>query len=136
MTGTDLDGVRFFGRPFKPVPLGLAVIMATLLVYNTLNIGIFTDRIGGDVVAVASGLAFALLVVSWWLRSQRMLEAGLFLTALTYIGRTSYLMFVKPEAEGVALGVGIAIIAAGSWLLERDESRRQRAEGTPPWSPS
>ena len=124
MTKGDLTGVSFFGRPFKPVSLGLVVIMTTLLVYNLTNTGIFGDRVGGDIVAAAAAVSIGLLTASWWARSQWMLEVGLFLACLTYIGRTAYLLMVKPEAEGVALGLGIIIIAGGAYLLERTSSDR------------
>ena len=136
MTGMDLDGIRFLGRQVKPVAFGLSIIMATLLVYNVANIGIFGGLILGDIVAVGAAVALTTLTAGWWARSQRMAEFGLFTAFLVYTCRTAFLLLTKPEAEGVALGVGIAVIAAGSWLLERDESRRQRAEGNPTWSRS
>jgi hypothetical protein len=129
-----LDGITFLGRRIKPVALGLAIVMATLLIYNLFNIGIFKELFLGDIVSIAAAISLSTLIAGWWSGSQRLAEVGLFSAALVYICRTAFLLLTKPEAEGVALGFGIIVIAFGSWLLEKDESRRQK--GAQPWSQS
>jgi hypothetical protein len=124
VTGMDIDGVLFAGRKIKPVALGLSVILAAISVYNLLDIGLFGTLILGDVVAVASAVTVAALIAGWWFRSQRMAEAGLMLAFIVYALRTLFVLLTNPAIEGVPIGAGICIIAAGSYILERASSRR------------
>jgi hypothetical protein len=127
MTGMEIDGVLFAGRKIKPVALGLSVILAAVCVYNLLDIGLFGALLLGDIVAVASAIAASTLWAGWWWRSQRMAEVGLLAAFIVYAMRTTFVLLTKPEIEGVPIGVGICIISAGSYILERAESRRVQA---------
>ena len=124
MTGMDIDGVLFAGRKIKPVALGLSVILLTICVYNLFDIGLFGTLILGDLVAVASAVTIGTLVAGWWFRSQRMAEAGLMLAFIVYALRTVFVLLTDPTIEGVPIGVGIVIIAGGSYILEHASSRR------------
>lgn len=109
----------------KSTALGLAVIMATFVVYNIANVGVFESSPLGDVVAVLAFAVVVLLVGGWWWRVPRMVEWGLAGAAGVYITRTVFVLFVNPRIEGVWIGVGVAIIAAGAYLGELTHRKGQ-----------
>ena len=119
MTSDDVPGWTILGRPVKSTAFGLAIIMATFTIYNILDIGVFHTSILGDIVAVIAGVVFIMLVCGWWFRSQWMAENGLLGVAAVYITRSAFLLLINPSIEGVWIGVGVAVIAAGAYLKER-----------------
>lgn len=124
VTKGDLDGVRLFGRPLKPLALGMMMLMVTLTVYNVTHSSAFGELILGDVVAVLAGTAAVTLFLGWLRESQRMAEAGLLLAATVYVTRSAFLLFVGgPVTEGVYLGLGAAVMAGGAFLLESWDER-------------
>ena len=120
MTKGDLDGLLVFGRPVKPLALGMTVLMVALTVQNVFHVGAFGDLILGDVVAALSSVAAVTLFLGWWRSSQRMAELGLLLAATVYVTRSAFLLFIgEPATEGIYLGLGAAVMAGGAYLLER-----------------
>jgi hypothetical protein len=119
MTADDVPGWSILGRSVKSTALGLAIIMATFSVYNLANIGVFHASWLGDVVAVLSGAVFLMLMAGWWGNSPRMVQYGLLGAAGVYITRTVFLLFTDPAIEGVWIGLGVSIIAAGAYLKEK-----------------
>ena len=118
MTTDDLPGWTIRARPVKSTALGLAVIMATFTVYNVLNVGIFRESKLGDVIAVLAFTAFVFLVAGWWFRSPTLVRYGLAGATFVYLTRTLFLLFSNPGIEGVWIGLGVSIIAAGAYLKE------------------
>lgn len=136
MTSQDLPGVRAFGRPVKPVALGFVALMGTLCLTNLLGIGALQTTIWGQIVAVVAGTAAVALMAGWWGRSQRMAEVGLLLSASVYVYRSIAAFLSDPigvltftdgiVVQATFLSIGAAVIAAGSYALERAESKYQR----------
>lgn len=117
--GTELPWM-FAKRPVKPVALGLAVVMIGLTIYNVLGLGAFGDTLVASIVAVVAGASAVCLVAGWWARSQPMAEAGMLGAAFVLLARATFFLLT----EGVAtrswvLSAGVAVIAGGSYLLEK-----------------
>ena len=93
MTKGDLDGVQIWGRPIKPVALGLSLLMLTLAVVNITDTGVFEDMLLGDVVAVLAVGSFTALMVGWFARYQIAAEIGLFSASVVYLIRGSFAVF-------------------------------------------
>jgi hypothetical protein len=126
MTKGDLDGLRCWGRPIKPVALGLSFLMLTLCISNIANAGVFKELWLGDVVAVIAGASAVTLVAGWVVRSQRMAEWGLLMACVVYIVRASFLFFFAgPGEQGVWLSLGAATIAGGAYLLETTDEQAE-----------
>jgi len=120
VTKGDLDGVQIWGRPIKPVALGLSLLMLTLAVVNITDTGVFEDMLLGDVVAVLAVGSFTALMVGWFARYQIAAEIGLFSASIVYLIRASFAAFTLGiQSETVYLSLGVAVVAGGSFLLER-----------------
>lgn len=116
--------ISIFGRPIKPVSLGFAIFMLTFTVYNLLDMGVFGPSLWGDVVAVVAGAAFVLLMLAWFINSQRLAEYGLLLSCTVFIIRGTFLGLVFGlERQDVYFSVATAIIAGGSYFLERTDPK-------------
>lgn len=127
MTKGDIDGWAPWGRPVKPVAIGMCVLMATLTVFNILDAGELGALRLGDIVSVLTGTALAALVCGWAIRSQRMAEIGLFTAMVAYLLRMFFLLLtVGPTEQGVYLSLGAVIIAGGSYRLEVRSRLRER----------
>ena len=125
MTRGDLPGIAVWGRPIKPVALGLSMSMLVLCVFNTIDAGVLLETQVGDVVAVMSGIAAFLLIAGWVGKSQMMAEWGLFLAGMTMTLRSAFLFVLQGGSNiGVWLGVGTAVVAFGAFLLERTDENR------------
>ena len=124
MTRGDLEGVTLWGRPIKPVGLGVSVLMGTLMVANFYEVGIFGDTVLAMGIAVLSGIAFVLLVWGWVGRIQRFAEYGLLLAAFTYMARALFAFFTLGVTQSSFLSLGAVIISGGSYLLETWDTHR------------
>jgi len=117
--------ISIFGRPVKPVSLGFAIFMVTFVVYNVRNVGLFGDSRWGDVIAVVAGAAFLLLMTAWFRNSQRLAEYGLLLSCTVFTIRGTFLLLVFGwDRQDVYFSLGTAIIAGGSYFLERVDPYR------------
>jgi hypothetical protein len=117
--------ISVFGRPVKPVSLGFAVFMITFTVYNIRNTGVFGASRWGDVIAVVAGASFVLLMVAWVRNSQRLAEYGLLLSGTVFTIRGMFLLLTFGfDRQDVYFSLGTAIIAFGSYFLERVDPYR------------
>lgn len=127
MTKGDLDGVMPFGRPMKPVAMGVSVLMLTLLTANITQTGVFGSLPLGHIIIALAGVSVGLLVVGWVAKNQVMAEFGLLAATIVYVTRASFVLFAFGwQHEGIYLSAGGAIIAGGSYLLERWDTHRHR----------
>jgi hypothetical protein len=117
--------ISFFGRPIKPVSLGFSIFMVTFVVYNVRNTGVFGDSRWGDVIAVVAGAALVLLTLAWARNSQRLAEYGLLLSGTVFTIRGTFLLLTFGfDRQDVYFSLGVAIIAFGSYFLERADPYR------------
>lgn len=114
--------IKVFGRPAKPVAFGLGVYMFAFVIYNIFDNGVFGASRWGDIFSIIAGSALALLCVSWILNSQRLAEVGLLLSCTVFLIRAVFIaLTVGLGAEGLYYSIASAIIAGGSYFLERTD---------------
>lgn len=119
MSRGDLPKVKFLGRPVKPVGLGVSILMLTLFSFNIFDAGVFGDMFLGDIVAVSAAVSAILLFTGWIKGSQKLAIYGFLLATITYMTRSAFIaLYVSPVDLGVYAGLGAAVIAGGSFLLE------------------
>ena len=124
MTHSDLPGVRFAGRPVKPLALGLAIMSAVLVGYNLIDAGFLGASLLGDVVAAGFAAAAVLLTAGWVTGSQTMAETGLLVATGMLVTRSAFLLLsVGVRFEAVWLGLATAVMAGGAYLLEAWDER-------------
>lgn len=117
------------GRPVKPVALALMLTMLILAVANITDIGILGSNPGGDVLAGLSLATAALLATGWVRRSQLIAELGLAAAFFVWGIRFFLGVFVAPHpliTEGIYLSLCWAMVAGGSYLLERIDNTSSR----------
>lgn len=116
--------ISIFGRPIKPVSIGFAIFMLTFSVINVLDVGVFENSVLGDVVAVLAGGAFAMLVLAGVVNSQRIAEYGLLLSCTVLVIRGTFIaLTLGVTHREVFFSIATAIIAGGSYFLERTDPR-------------
>lgn len=122
--------ITILGRPVKPVALGLALAMVTLLSTGVAGTGLLGGTHWGYAVAAAAAGALALFAVGWFAGSQRLAEWALAGAFFTLTARTAFL-FITTGAGHPApwLSLSLCIIAGGSYWLERVDGYRSRADG-------
>lgn len=121
--------IKVFGRPVKPVAFGLGIYMVVYVVYNIIDKGVFGASEWGDVLAVIAGAALALLTVAWFANSQRLAEIGLLLCSTVFMIRAVFLFLTLGIwAEGLYYSLASAVIAGGSYFLERTDPQGNRGK--------
>jgi hypothetical protein len=118
MTKGDVDGWLIFGRPFKPVALGLSIAMIVLVTVNIHGTGHLGEGWLGHIVAAISGTSLVFLVGGWWARWQIWAEIGLLLAAFTYITSGLFLLFTDWTEQSAYFAFSTALIAGGAFWLE------------------
>lgn len=114
--------ITFFGRPVKPVALGMLMLLAIVTVGNALGLEGMVHpvrplNIGLAVMAAAGTLLF---IVAWVLNSQRLVEYGLLVAFAIHVIRGSFLAFTDGlDHVSAWQSLAVAAIAAGSYFLER-----------------
>lgn len=120
MPPMNLPGVRIFGRPFKPVAFGFTMSLLVLFWAGWYDRGALDGTFWGDLVGCAAFGIAATLSAAWWFRSQRWSEYGLLATFVLYFWYSFTVSLVNLEVNVSGLiGLCLAVIAGGSWLLER-----------------
>ncbi len=123
----------FLGRPIKPVAFGLSIVMITFIVANIYNTGVLGTSRWGDVVAVLSLAAWGTLNWGWFRNAQRVAELGLLLSTLVLTIRAIFvLLTLGPSIQSFWLSSGVAVVAGGSYLLERADPRDRGDTGDGP----
>ena len=122
--------ITILGRPVKPVALGLALAMATLLTTGITGTGLLGGTHWGNAVAVAAAGALVLFVVGWVRGSQRLAEWALGGAFFAMAARTVFLFITAGAGQPAPwLSGALCIIAGGSYWLERVDGYRSRTDG-------
>ena len=120
-----IGGVKVVGRRFKPVALGVTIIMIGLAVAGVLKWGTFSGY-GGPLLVLqiaASAVAAGLLIYGWWKDRERWAEWGLLVATFAYLERAVYLTIADTFGDSVLLAYGVLVIIAGSYVLEANDNR-------------
>jgi hypothetical protein len=126
MTKGDLAGVKFFGRPFKPVAMGLGLAMVIIVSVNVTDTGRLGSGWLGDVVAITAALSLVFLVGGWWGKWQRWAEFGLAAAFLTYVMRGVFLSLTIGIDQSMWFSFSTAFIAGGAYMLEATDHTVER----------
>jgi hypothetical protein len=119
--------VSVWGRPIKPLALGMAVAMIVLTLAGLLDRGALGRSLWGDFVALVAFSSFMAFLGGWWGQSQRMAEVALLLACGVFTTRAAALLMLHFEVLDIAawLSVASAITAGGAYVLERVDPRGQ-----------
>jgi hypothetical protein len=120
---------RILGRPVKPVAFALAYSMLIIAWAAYANIGVLDGSELADILGGACLAVFAVFVIAWWHTSQRLAELGLLLSFIVWGMRFWLIVFLAGNSistEGLWLSLGWTVIAGGSYLLEKTDSRTAR----------
>lgn len=116
--------VAFLGRPIKPVAFGLSIVMITFFFANIFDTGVLGASRWGDVVAALSFAAWVTMNWGWFRNSQRAAEIGLLIATLVLATRAFFILLtIGMSLQNFWLSLGVAIVAGGSYLLERLDPR-------------
>lgn len=126
MSAGDLYHVILFGRPFKPVAFGLAMVMTILVIVNVADTGRLGSNWIGDVVAILAGTSLLALIGGWWAKGQHMAEIGLLLAGSTLVMRGLFVMFTAWPDQSEWFSFAMAFVAWGAFLLERMDPNRMK----------
>jgi len=115
---SDVIGVRVAGRRFKPVALGVVVMMLGLIVAGLWNLGGYEHETFQRVGAIVPLAAIVLLVWGWWKDSDKLEQYGLAVAFFAYLGRLIFLAIEDPVGDSLLLALGTTVIIGGSYVLE------------------
>jgi hypothetical protein len=121
MTRGDLPRFTTYGRPLKPVALGLSLAM---IVIASVNVHGFDRGVIPPLTFLLAGgasLAAVCMIAGWVLRSQRAAEVGLLLVVAVYITRGAFIFLSSGFDQAVAFSITSSIIAGGAYLLESSD---------------
>lgn len=114
----DVHGVRLGGRRFKPVALGVAVMMVGLIIAGLWNLGGYDYPVFQRFGAIVPLIAVILMCWGWWKDSDRWAQYGLLVAFFVYLGRSLFLAVEDPTGDSLLLALGTTIIIGGSYILE------------------
>lgn len=117
-----IPGLTLFGRRFKPVALGVLVLMVGLAFANALDLGNYEHLVFQWIQAALAASAAALLVTGWVRHSTAFTRYGLALALFVYVARLVFLLLEDPLGDSVLLAFGVVIIIAGSYVLETHDA--------------
>jgi hypothetical protein len=124
MSKGDLDGIRVWGRPFKPVAFGLTLAMLIIAQSNLRGLDRGTIPPLSYMVAAIAGAAIGFMVAGWVTGRQRLEEAGLLLVVAAYATRAAFIQINNPWDQAVFFSLSTVIIAGGAYMLEADSRKR------------
>ena len=115
--------IKVFGRPVKPVALGLLIICLTIVWTEAAMLGAFIGSWWRIPLAVLASCAVGTFAWGCVARSQQVAEFALLTAAATMIFRSTGLFLVfGPGEQRAWLSFGVGVIAVGSYILERADN--------------
>jgi hypothetical protein len=124
MSKGDVEGLRVFGRPLKPVALGLTLTMIIVAQSNFRGADRGTEYPLSVVLGVLAVIAAVTLAAGWICGRQRIAEAGLLLVVGVYATRATFIQMVSPFDQAVWFSLATVIIAGGAYILEASDGRQ------------
>lgn len=126
MTHGDVPGVTVFGRPLKPVALGLTLTMVIVAQANFRSEDRGTEYPLSFVLAILAVAAAVTLAVGWLGGRQKVAEIGLLLVVGVYAARAAFIQMVSPFDQAVFFSLATVVIAGGAYILEASSDGRGR----------
>jgi hypothetical protein len=126
MTHGDVPGVTLFGRPLKPVALGLTLTMVIVAQSNLRGADRGTEYPLSIILGVLAIAAAVTLAVGWIGKRQRIAEVGLLLVVGVYAARAAFIQMVSPFDQAVWFSLSTVVIAGGAYILEASSDGRGR----------
>ena len=131
---TENDDPRFlrmelWRRKIQPVALGVSIYTAILAfaILTNQSLGQLLDGPIGEAIGLVCAAATVALWWGWWARRRDWLQRGLsWATAGITAVATTVIVDVGWGSVSAWLSVPVAIIAAGSWRLERADPAGRR----------
>lgn len=123
MTKGDLP-FRVFGRPLKPVALGLTLTMIIIAQSNLRGVDRGTDYPLSTILGVLAVVSAITLAVGWFWDRQTIAEVGLLLTVGVYTTRAAFIQFSTPWDQAIWFSLATVVIAGGAYMLEASDHRR------------
>lgn len=114
-------------RGWHPVGLGMSVYLFVLIVFNVLDAGTIHNDILADCLVAVASVSLVAICVGWWAQNGRMLGIGFLIAGFAVVTRSVFLI-VGHEwySIGAWTGLGVAIIAIGSYIKEGHARQRER----------
>lgn len=119
------EGWDVLGRPLRPVALGLALLCAILAVANATATDAIGPSVWRHVVAVVAALDAVLFLAAWWTGRVAWMRVALLAAVGVHVARAAFFVLVLGVSSlGVPdlwQGLAVAVIAGGSYLLEKGD---------------
>jgi hypothetical protein len=122
MAPLNLPKVTVFGRPVKPVALGLGISMCVIAWAAFTDVGVLDGSRWADLLGLGAFTVAGTLFVAWYKRSQSLAEAGLLMSFFVWVTRFMLVILVGNNPisqEGLWLSLAWVVISGGAYLLER-----------------
>ena len=129
---SDLDGRtlpwRFLRRQVRPYALAVSLACAVVAVsmFTGSGVGKLLDQGLGKVIGAAALVTVGLLWSGWWLRSKRLMDHGLLLSAAVWAAVATVILIEGSSWPSGLLAVAWAVASGGAWLLETNDGRGGR----------
>lgn len=120
---------KLFGRQIRPYSFGVAYLCAVYFVFNIFvgqSVGTIFDDQSHIALTVGSVslVCFAILMSGWWVRSDRLMRAGLLLSTGIFAARGVFVVLELGFAQLSAwVSLGLVMMSGGAWLLEKTAER-------------
>jgi hypothetical protein len=126
MPPMNLPNISFLKRPIKPVAFALMVSLLVIAGFAWADEGVLKTSVGADFLGGFALAIAIILFIGWWNNNQVLAEYGLLLSASMWIFRACLIAFLNwggISQEGLYLSFAWAIVAAGSYLLEKADPK-------------
>lgn len=124
----NLKRHRFLGRPVKPLAIGMILALFPIALngwLTALGSGRVLHPTDDDMaIGAVSTIALTAMVIGWIIKSQSVFEASLLFIVGAFSARAFLVLFTDQYPLEFMLPLGVAVFAAGAYVLERDGQRR------------
>lgn len=122
----DIPGLTIWGRPLKPVALGLTLTMVIVAQSNLRGADRGTEYPLSAILGVLAVAAAVTLAIGWIGKMQRIAELGLLLVVGVYAARAAFIQMVSPFDQAVWFSLSTVVIAGGAYILEASSNDGRR----------